>query len=111
MEDQMARKAKYRTELVNLRLRMPEGLRQDLADAAEKANRSLNSEILWRLGQTFGEEWQRFVAGMEEKERSLQEWGKRVREDPEFEDSMLRLIKKHLPGFAENLAKKREPGK
>jgi hypothetical protein len=42
--------------IANLRLRLPETLRKKLAQEAEKSERSLNSEILWRLGQSLGTE-------------------------------------------------------
>lgn len=41
---------------IALQVRMTEGLRRKLASAAEKNGRSLNAEILWRLGQTFEKE-------------------------------------------------------
>jgi hypothetical protein len=41
---------------IALQVRMTEGLRRKLATAAEKNGRSLNSEIVWRLGQTFDAE-------------------------------------------------------
>jgi hypothetical protein len=41
---------------IALQVRMTEGLRAKLAKAAEQNGRSLNAEILWRLGQTFPEE-------------------------------------------------------
>jgi hypothetical protein len=92
----MARKRKP-TETVALQVRMPEALRQRLATEAEKANRSLNSEVLWRLGQTFGEEWQRFIAGVEERERGEEEHRKKMVEqllqDPEFMAMIDRLGK------------------
>lgn len=75
----MARKA---TDLVNLTLRLPEALRQRLASEAEKASRSLNSEILWRLGQTFSDQWQGFIAGVEQQERQKQENFERMMQDP-----------------------------
>jgi len=37
---------------IALQVRMTEGLRRKLAGAAQKNGRSLNAEILWRLGQT-----------------------------------------------------------
>jgi hypothetical protein len=43
-------------EPVNLRLRMPEALRKKLAAEAEANERSLNSEIVYRLGQSLGAE-------------------------------------------------------
>jgi Arc-like DNA binding domain len=49
----MARKP---TDTVNLRVRMPEGIRKRLAVEAEESRRSLNSEIVWRLGQSLGAE-------------------------------------------------------
>jgi translation initiation factor 2 alpha subunit (eIF-2alpha) len=90
----MARKG---TDTVNLRLRMPEALRKTLASEAEKANRSLNSEILWRLGQTFGEQWQRFIAGMEEQERTEQERLDRMMQDPKLQKALREIIAKHWP--------------
>jgi len=93
----MARKRKP-TETVALQVRMPEALRQRLATEAEKANRSLNSEVLWRLGQTFGEEWQRFIAGVEEREKSEQErretMFEQLRKSPEFMKIIDQLIQK-----------------
>ena len=47
----MARKP---SDTVALQVRLVEGLRRKLAGAAEKNGRSLNSEIVWRLGQSFG---------------------------------------------------------
>jgi hypothetical protein len=81
----MARKRRL-DDTVNLRLRLPEALRQRLDAEAEKANRSLNSEILWRLGQTFGEEWQRFIAGVEEREKREKELREQLYQDPTFID-------------------------
>jgi len=43
-------------EPVNLRVRMPEALRKKLAAEAEANARSLNSEIVYRLGQSLGAE-------------------------------------------------------
>jgi hypothetical protein len=82
-------------QVISFKLRMPEGLRQKLEAEAEKSERSINSEILWRLGQTFGEEWQRFVARMEERERSRQELRNRIAQDPKFQKMMDEFIAKH----------------
>ena len=87
----MARKRKP-TDAVALQVRMPEVLRQRLATEAEKANRSLNSEVLWRLGQTFGEEWQRFTAGVEDRERRDQENLERIRQDPRMQELIAKII-------------------
>jgi hypothetical protein len=87
----MARKRKP-DDTVNLRLRLPDALRQKLAVEAEAAERSLNSEILWRLGQTFGAEWQRYVAGIEKAERDADELRKKVADSPEFQKFMAEKI-------------------
>ena len=81
LEDVMARKA---TDLVNLTLRLPEALRQQLASKAENANRSLNSQILWRLGQTFSDQWRGFVAGVEEQQRREEEELERIMQSPKM---------------------------
>jgi hypothetical protein len=96
MEVAMPRKRKPH-ETVNLRLRLTEELREMLTAEAEKANRSLNSEILWRLGQTFGEEWKRFVAEMEDHERREREWVERMRKDPRLQEALVEIIAKHFP--------------
>ena len=49
----MSRKA---DDPIALQVRMTEGLRHKLAKAAERNGRSLNAEIVWRLGQTFPQE-------------------------------------------------------
>jgi hypothetical protein len=83
----MARK-KRADEVISFKLRMPEVLRQKIEVEAGKAERSMNSEILYRLGQTFGDEWQRFIAGVEERERNEQEHRQKMVEqllqDPKF---------------------------
>jgi hypothetical protein len=89
----MARK-KDLAEIISFKLRMPEGLRQQIEADAEKANRSMNSEILWRLGQTFSEPWQRFIAGMERQEKDTQEFRERLLQDPKFVEFVDGLIAK-----------------
>jgi hypothetical protein len=69
-------------------------LRRKLVSAAEKNARSLNSEILWRLGQTFDEEWGRLVAGMEDQERRDQEFLDRMRHDPKMQKTLAEIIAK-----------------
>jgi Arc-like DNA binding domain len=91
----MARSRKA-TDTINLRLRMPEALRKTLAIEAAKAARSLNAEILWRLGLTLGEQWQEFIAGMEEQERTEQERRDQLMQDPKFQKSLGEIIAKHF---------------
>jgi Mg2+ and Co2+ transporter CorA len=79
-------------DVVNLRLRLPEALRRRLAHEADASNRSLNSEILWRLGQTFDEKWQQFIAGMEQIERDQREFTDRLMQNPEFREKMTEII-------------------
>ena len=50
---------------------MPEGMRKMLAIAAEDSKRSLNSEIVYRLGRTFGPEGAMFVEQYETTEQHL----------------------------------------
>jgi hypothetical protein len=61
----MARKA---TDTINLRVRMPEGIRKRLVGEADKSRRSLNSEIVWRLGQSLGAEGEELVQEHESSE-------------------------------------------
>jgi hypothetical protein len=85
----MARDA---TDMVNLRLRLPEELRHKLANEAEKANRSLNSEVLFRLTRSLGPEWGDLVSRAEERERQEQELIERMREDPKVQASLAKVI-------------------
>jgi Arc-like DNA binding domain len=64
----MARKT---TDTVNLRVRMPDGIRKRLALEAEKSRRSLNSEIVWRLGQSLGPEGTELVQEHESTEERM----------------------------------------
>ncbi len=82
-------------EVISFKLRMPEGLRQKIEAEAKAAERSMNSEILWRLGQTFGEEWQRFIAGVEERERSEQERYDQMMQDPKMQKTLREVFAKY----------------
>jgi len=101
----MARKKD--TDVVNLRLRLPEALRKQLDGAAEKFNRSLNSEILWRLGQTFGEKWLEFIGEIEEQERDDQERVDRFLNDPEARARVSKLIAEYFKKHPDDKPKDR----
>jgi hypothetical protein len=77
---------------ISLQVRMTEALRRKLASAAGKNARSLNSEILWRLGQTFDEEWRQGVTEMEDQERRDQEFLERMRQNPRLQANLAELI-------------------
>jgi len=72
-----------------LQVRMTEGLHVKLVEAAEANSRSLNSEIVWRLGQSFGED----------------EWGKQAEEKDQ------RLKEKIREVMEEFMAKRKEEGR
>jgi hypothetical protein len=84
--------------VVNLRFRLPELLRRQLVAEAERSKRSLNSEILWRLGQTFSEPWQRFIAGIAEQEDREREIVERLMESPRLRQTLRELIAQMPPG-------------
>ena len=94
----MARKP---SETINLRVRMPEALRTTIAVEAAKAGRSLNAEILHRLGLTVGEQWQRFAAGIEKEEKSIAELRERVLNSPEMAEIVSKLIERSQRGKKE----------
>jgi hypothetical protein len=87
MQARMVRKS-----TAHLRLRLPAELRKAIAVEAEKANRSLNAEILWRLGQTLSEEWQRFIAGMEKIEKDEQERVDQLLQNPKLREYVTKLV-------------------
>jgi hypothetical protein len=88
--------AKKPTDTIALQVRMPEGLRAQLANEAEKAQRSLNSEILWRLGQTLSQEWQGFIAKQEAAEAREQALYERLKQNPKFQETVQRIIKEMI---------------
>jgi hypothetical protein len=67
---------------------------------AERAKRSLNSEVLWRLGQTFSPEWQRFLAGIAEEQDRQRDVVERLWQNPELQQTLRRLIAEMPPGKA-----------
>ena len=87
----MARTRKA-TDTVNLRLRLPEVLRAKVATEADRNKRSINSEILYRLDQTFGEEFLRFIGHQEEQERRDQEMLDKVRQDPKIQKVLGEIV-------------------
>ena len=99
-------KKKRADEVISFKLRMPEALRQKIEAEAEKAERSMNSEILYRLGQTFGEEWQQFINGVEEREKSEEEWRQRMLQDPKVQKGIWEVIRKAIPDFDERCGKR-----
>jgi len=58
---------------VNFRVRGPKGLYKALNEAAEKNERTFNSEVIYRLAQTFGEEGKSFVNIDEEVESRIKQ--------------------------------------
>jgi hypothetical protein len=75
--------ARRLTDIVAMQVRLPEGLRRQLASAAEANARSLNSEILWRLGQSFGPQEQRLVDQAELEEKRETEFRERLLQNEE----------------------------
>jgi hypothetical protein len=81
----MARKP---DDTVNLRLRMPDSLRKRLASEAEQNERSLNSEIVYRLGKSLGLEGDELIKQHESAEERM----KRL-----LEEIVQRLIAERKP--------------
>jgi hypothetical protein len=83
-------------DIIHLQVRMPEGLRQELASEAERSGRSLNAEILWRLGQTLNEGWQGVIATEERIEKMQREAQERIHErilnDPKLHQRLAELV-------------------
>jgi hypothetical protein len=66
----MAKKRKPE-DIVNLKLRFTEALRARIEQEAKKNQRSLNGEIVYRLGTTFGAEGAELAAQYEQREAEL----------------------------------------
>jgi len=89
----MAR-ARKPEDIIHLQVRMPEGLRQELAEEAEKSGRSLNAEILWRLGQTLSEGWQGVIAAEENIEKIEKELHERIINNPTLVERLAERVAK-----------------
>jgi Arc-like DNA binding domain len=68
----MAKKRRL-DDIVNLKLRFTEALRARIEQEAKKNQRSLNGEIIYRLGTTFGAEGAEMAAMYEHREQELKE--------------------------------------
>ena len=88
-----ARMARKPATIANLRLRLPEALRKTLAIEAEKNNRSLNSEILFRLGRTLSAEWREFIGEIEKTEKAEQEFIEQLMQKPDFRETLAKLVR------------------
>jgi hypothetical protein len=84
------------TDIVPLQLRLPELLRKRLAAEAEKAQRSLNSEILYRLGHSLSPEWQGFIANAERKEKENKERLEEFWNDPKVQETLNKVFMEHF---------------
>lgn len=86
METQMA--PPKSDKLVNLRVRMPEALRKKLSAESNANERSLNSEIVYKLGRSFGAEGLEMAIMFESSEqrtkRVLEELVAKLVPVPEF---------------------------
>jgi hypothetical protein len=70
-------------EFNQYKLRLPDSLRDSLNKSAEAADRSLNSEIVWRLTQSLAPEWPAFIASIEQREQSERLLLEALRQSPE----------------------------
>jgi hypothetical protein len=59
------------TDVVNIKVRCLEALRSRLEHEAKKNQRSLNGEIVYRLGASFGEEGVALAGQFEEAEKEI----------------------------------------
>jgi hypothetical protein len=55
---------------------------QQLCDAAEAAQRSMNTEIIRRLGETLDPRWAKYIATIEAQERRDREYLEEASKDP-----------------------------
>lgn len=95
----MAKRGRALLDIVNLKLRLTEFLRARLERAARKNNRSLNSEILARLNESF------------DRPELVQELAAEVNKDQEeflqrFDDALRRIEAQFGPGSVMSMPKK-----
>jgi hypothetical protein len=81
-------------DIVALQVRLPEAMRKQIATEAERNKRSLNSEILWRLGETMDSRWVDYVAALERQEAADKEFIERMRANPETRALLSEIVSK-----------------
>jgi hypothetical protein len=59
------------TDIVNIKVRCSEAFRAHIEREAKKSNRSINREIIHRLGMTFGEEGLALADQFDELEKEM----------------------------------------
>jgi hypothetical protein len=96
--------AMARKGTAHIRLRWPDILHKRIAEEAAKTGRSLNAEILWRIGLTLEPEWQDFIAARveeeaerEKRDRETREKVERMMQDPKQRENIARIIAKMEP--------------
>jgi hypothetical protein len=84
------------TEIVHLKLRLPERLRKKLADAAEASGRSMNTEIAARLFETFSRTWTEYKADQDRRkqEQAQQELLQKLLADQGTMKTLLEALQK-----------------
>jgi hypothetical protein len=84
-------------DTVHLKLRLPEHLRRQIEDAAKEAGHSMNTEISWRLTETFSpsfKEYRSIVTKQRVDQRRLEEEiMKKIMTDPKVQDTFLTVIR------------------
>jgi hypothetical protein len=103
----MPRQPRKLTDIVSLQVRLPEGLRRKLAAAAEKDARSLNSQVVWMLGQSLGGEGKEFFEQQEAYEAEIKKALDRMVNDPEVKKQLRDRVDEYLD---ERLASKSKRG-
>ena len=98
----MARKP---TDIVALQVRLPDGLRRKLAQAADKNARSLNSEIVWRLGQSLGAEGAGFSEQLDAFDKQIERVLDEFVHSPEAQQKLIDQLAAN-PDFQKLVAKR-----
>lgn len=79
---------KYPSQLADrFQVRMPDGLRDRIADAAKSSGRSMNAEIIARLEASFTE-----AARLEEMSAALERQGEMIRLHGERIDELMKRV-------------------
>jgi hypothetical protein len=66
------------------KVRLVEPLRSKLTGAAGAADRTINSEILWRLEQSLEPEWPDYIAKIAERQQHERTVLEHLRQDPDL---------------------------
>jgi hypothetical protein len=93
--------ARPKTEHKSFKLRLPPAMYDQLDKAAAEADRSINSEMLYRLGRTLDPRWAEYIAALDERDRLRREIVEQALSNPRTQEWFDTVVLPQLPAMEE----------